>query len=178
MFQVNVIFRRKSIFMREIGRKNKSAYSFLEIFLSLSVLGVLLGIVFSFPVKVLKEISFVQRQQDTFIELYEEVSRYIQKASSITLKDNAVDFRLCLGSKVKILSVAFVNEKREVSRNAIRCYLPGGIRTEWYCWSESSGWEKLLINETRTGSRFLKVIFLNSKHKIVEQFVFSCYAMA
>ena len=160
--------------MRKNGRKTKLAYSFLEIFLSLSIFSVLLGIVFTFPAKLLKRMNFVQ-SSDNFITLYEKISPYIQQALSITLKDNAMlELKLHTNSKV---NVAFVDKKCERKPNIVVCYLPMEVRMEWYYEWNLSGWQKLLPNETYDNLKFLKVIFFNSKNKILEQFVFSCYVM-
>ena len=164
--------------MRKKGRKNKLAYSFLEIFLSLSIFSVLLSIAFAFPVKILSGINSVQQQQDNFIDLYEKISPYIQRTLNITLRDRMLVLKLCAGSKEKTLSVAFVDKKCERRRNVVVCCLPVGVYMEWYCWREDSEWGKLIPNKTYTNLRFLKVVFTNAKGKILEQFVFSCYAMS
>lgn len=164
--------------MRKNGRKNKLAYSFLEVFLSLSIFCVLLGIVFAFPVKVLNKINSVQRQQEDFMGFYEKVSLYMQKATSVSLNDGMLTLRLHSGPKAKTLNVLFADKKRERKRNVMDCCLPVGVRMEWYYEDgENSEWKKLLFNETYTDLRFLKVIFFNANGKVLEQFVFSCYAM-
>ena len=160
--------------MRKNGRKTKLAYSFLEVFLVLSIFSVLLGVVFSLPVKILNRMNFVQ-SSDNFITLYEKISPCIQQALSITLKDNTV-LELKLHTD-QILRIEFTSKKYARRKNTVGCYLPNGVRMEWYYERNIHEWQKLLLNETYDNLKFLKVIFFNSKNKILEQFVFSCYAM-
>lgn len=160
--------------MRKNGRKTKLAYSFLEVFLVLSIFSVLLGVIFVFPIKVLNRMNSVQTS-DNFITLYEKISHYIQQALSITLKDNTV-LELKLHAN-QILRIEFISKQYARRKNTVGCYLPNGVRMEWYYERNVHEWQKLLLNETYDNLKFLKVIFFNSKNKVLEQFVFSCYAM-
>ena len=160
--------------MRKNGRKTKLAYSFLEVFLVLSIFSVLLGVIFVFPIKVLNRMNFVQ-SSDNFITLYEKISPFIQQALRITLKDNAT-LELKLHTD-QILRIEFISKQYVRRKNVVGCCLPNGVRMEWDCANNTLKWQKLIPNATYDNLKFLKVIFFNSKNKILEQFVFSCYAM-
>ena len=164
--------------MRKNGRKSNLAYTFLEVFLVLSIFGVLLALVLSFPIKRLSEVNSMQYQQVCFIEFYEKCSSVLRKALRISFEVDALNLTL-RDSKNNRLRLVFVHNVKNSERRGtqIYCMLPVGIRTEWYGTSEASEWEKLIPKKEYTNLRFLKVVLKNTKDEILEQFIFSCYTM-
>jgi|GEM_PF-3661429 len=161
--------------MRKNGRKIREGYTFLEIFLSLSILGILLGLISYFPVKRLNQVHFRQQKQDCLIDLYEKISPFIQKALAIRLTEEGLKLQL---SDEEKRYVRIFNDKHKHKKDILDSFISGLVSIEWFYWDNAGrAWLDLEIDHDYTNVRFLKLILRGKRNKIMEAFVFSCCGM-
>lgn len=164
--------------MRKNGRKNGLAYTFLEVFLVLSIFGVLLGLVLSSPIKRLKEANAMQYQQACLMEFYEKCSSVLRKALKVSFDADALNLTFKDPKNNRLRLIFAHNIKNPKGRGKqIYCVLPVGTRMEWYGVSDVPEWENLVFDKNYTNLKFLKVVLKNTTNEILEQFIFTCYGM-
>ena len=161
--------------MRKNGRKIRKGYTFLEIFLSLSILGIFLGLISYFPTKRLNQAHFRQQKQDCLIGLYEKISPFIQKALAIRLTKEGLKLQL---SDAEKRYIRILDDKHKHKEDILDGFISGLVSVEWFYWDNvSQAWLALEIDHDYTNVRFLKLILRGKRNKIMEAFVFSCCGM-
>ena len=158
--------------MRNFRRKNTWGYTFLEVFLSLSIVGLILGVCFTFS---LKKTNRMLGRQDELLSIYEKLSPCLQKAVEVRLSENGIGFRLKEKDVDGWREVIFFSQKTKQKNHMLNFFVPKVAYVDWL-YLDDNKWERLEKGRSYNNIGFLKLI-LRDSIGVLEQFVFACHGL-
>ena len=158
--------------MRNFRRKNALGYTFLEVFLSLSIFGLILVACFTF---FSKKTNQMLGRQDELLSIYEKLSPCIQKALRVRLSENRICFRLNGKNGDEWREVGFFSQKTKRKCHMLDFFVPKITCVDWL-YLDDDKWERLKKGQIYNNISFLKLV-LRDEIDVLEQFVFACHGM-
>ena len=159
--------------MRKNKRKDDFGYTFLEVFLSLSILGLFLGLLFAFP---LKSLNCGIEKRNELISVYRKLVPYIQKSLGVRLTEEGLWIKINNSTENnQWRCIRFFYRTYTGKRNVLDFLIKKNVQVKWLYEDEKSALVALEIGKMYENIRFLKLVFMG-EYEVLEQFVFACFA--